>query len=277
MPSAWLRQAMERIGTASASAAIATTNEAATPATINWCRLTQRRARAEFGSRQAVTGSSASHSSTSSASRHRRGVSPRRLRRHRFEANGIQISRDLRLDRSWRIETALTDVPEHVIGVARERRLARQQDIEGRAEAVDVARRPQELRPARGLLRAHVSRRPHGLARECYRAASPVRPDRRGPSATGCPSMPRPPPDHPTAWPRPIHDQGLAERPQHDVAWLDVPMQDTAAMGVADRVADIDEPPQEPAELPSVEVAEVPAWNRRAAAARSSPSMNRMA
>ena len=56
----------------------------------------------------------------------------------------------------------------HVGDVALERRLAGQQAVEGRAQAVDVRPRAQALEVALGLLGAHVGRRPQ---RRC-RAAS---------------------------------------------------------------------------------------------------------
>ena len=46
----------------------------------------------------------------------------------------------------------------------------------------------------------------------------------------------------------PVDDQGLAVLADDHVARLEVAMQDPSAVGVVDRVADVDEPPQQLAE-----------------------------
>ena len=47
----------------------------------------------------------------------------------------------------------------------------------------------------------------------------------------------------------PVDDQRLAVLAEHDVARLQVAVQDAAAVGVGDRVADVDEPPEQLPEL----------------------------
>ena len=47
----------------------------------------------------------------------------------------------------------------------------------------------------------------------------------------------------------PVDDQGLAVLADDDVARLDVAVQDAAAVGVVDGVADVEEPPQQLAQL----------------------------
>ena len=49
----------------------------------------------------------------------------------------------------------------------------------------------------------------------------------------------------------PVDHQGLAVLADDDVARLDVAVQDAPAVGVVDRVADVDEPPQQLAAAPA--------------------------
>ena len=55
----------------------------------------------------------------------------------------------------------LLDLAENLAGGACERRVAGQQAVKGRAEAVDVGVRAEPIEIAGGLLGAHVGRRPH--------------------------------------------------------------------------------------------------------------------
>ena len=82
----------------------------------------------------------------------------------------------------------------------------------------------------------------------------------------------------------PVDHQRLAMLADDDVARLDVPVQHAAAVRVVDGVADVDEAPQELAQLratagPRVVVltATSSAWKRSMASLRLSPRMNRMA
>ena len=79
----------------------------------------------------------------------------------------------------------------------------------------------------------------------------------------------------------PVDDQRLAVLADDDVGRLDVAVQDAPAVGVVDRVADVDEPPQELAQrqrpLPGSALSGSSAWNAAMASLRLSPRMNRMA
>ena len=80
----------------------------------------------------------------------------------------------------------------------------------------------------------------------------------------------------------PVDHQRLAVLAEHDVARLEVAVQHAPAVGVGDRVADVDEPPQQLAQrqrpLAGVGLAAIAsAWNAAIASLRLSPRMNRMA
>ena len=162
------------------------------------CRASQRRRARVHGSRQAETGSSAIHRSTSSASALRRGVAVLGLQGHRLEADRLQRPVDRRVELPRRRELAPLHGPEHLADVvALERRPAGQQAVERRAQAVDVARGPEALEVARGLLGAHVGRRAQRRAGQRLgaaagraghqRSARPTTRARPGPSALARP------------------------------------------------------------------------------------------
>ncbi len=119
-----------------------------------------------------------------------------------------------------------------------------QQAIEGRAQAVDVAGRADPVQVARGLLGAHVLRRPQRRAGAGQRGRIAADRDRRD----RCPSphparaiddrLGEPPVDH----------ERLAEPAEHDVVGLEVAVHDAAAVRVGDRVAGVDQAAQQPAE-----------------------------
>ena len=79
----------------------------------------------------------------------------------------------------------------------------------------------------------------------------------------------------------PVDDQGLAVGAEHDVGRLEVAVQDAPAVGIGDRVADVDEPAQQLAQLqgPLARAAGRPSARveRSMASLRLSPRMNRMA
>ena len=137
-----------------------------------------------------------------------------------------------------------------------ERGVADQDAVEDRPEAVDVARRPDPVEVARGLLGAHVPGCPDDGAGAGHRRVG-RRPGRRvglGRVVAGAgvaEDLGDPP----------VDDQGLAERAEHDVRGLEVAVDDPPAVGVGDRVAGVDDAPQQPVEEHAAAVAEV----RRAA------------
>ena len=117
--------------------------------------------------------------------------------------------------------------------------MARDQVVEGDAQAIDVAGWPELGGQAGGLLGAHVADRADLRAdprrRQIASRPGPERPflDRAGRLAA-----PRPVERFGQA---PVDDQRLAERPEHDVDRLDVAVQNFPVVGVGDRVAGVDE------------------------------------
>ncbi len=79
----------------------------------------------------------------------------------------------------------------------------------------------------------------------------------------------------------PVDDQRLAVLAEHDVARLEVAVQHAAAVGVVDRVADVEEPAEQLPQLhgacAGVALSASGSWNRSAASSRLSPRMNRIA
>ena len=240
-------------------------------------RRIQRRARTENGSAQAEVGSSAAHRSTSSARARAARVAVLGLRRHRLQADGLQRRVDRGVELAGRREVALLDLAEDLADVALERGLAGQQAIERGAEAVDVGARPEVVEVARGLLGAHVGRRAQrragqrlGTCRWPTRASASAR--RRGRDRLDLPQR---------LGQAPVDHQRLAVLADDHVARLDVAVQDAPAVGVVDRVADVDEPPQELAQLQragtGIGVAEPGRVEASIASLRLSPRMNRIA
>jgi len=121
--------------------------------------------------------------------------------------------------------------------------LPSKQAIEGGTKAVDVAGRTQLVDPPGGLLRAHVGGRPEasaqlGPAHVATRLGNQraVVQRRRG----RCGLRPAQ-----TLGQAPVDHQGLAVLAEHDVARLQVAVEDAPAVGVVDRVTDVEEPPQQ--------------------------------
>ncbi len=120
--------------------------------------------------------------------------------------------------------------------IAFDRRLTREQAIQGRAQAVNIAPRSQRLQIALGLLWAHIGRRAQRAARHRLGRAAGRRRQ-----------------EHPLARQRvalagrlgqpPVHHQSFTMFADDDVAWLQIPVEHATGMRIIDRVADIREPP----------------------------------
>ncbi len=171
----------------------------------------------------------------------------RGVERHRLEAGHFER----RVDRSKQPTRRREDPAEHplqhvhdVAGV--ERAVPGQQAIERRAQAINVAGRPDPIELAGGLLGAHVLRRPQRRAGAGQRRRVVVGQGRtiRGIESRGRRRLWRrdrlgePPVDH----------EGFAEPAEHDVVGLEVAVDDAAAVRVGDRVAGVDQAAEQPAE-----------------------------
>ncbi len=128
--------------------------------------------------------------------------------------------------------------------LADDRRSSGEDAIERRPQRVDVAVRAERVEFAGRLLGWHVGGGADGTAGDgeivtgCGRRAQRAlhAGDRAGVTA-GRPGQ------------APVHHERLPVLPQHHVAGLEVAMQDAAAVGVGDRLADVDESAQQAAEL----------------------------
>ena len=116
--------------------------------------------------------------------------------------------------------------------------LAGQEAVEGGAEAVDVAGRAEPVERPRGLLGAHVGRR----AERPSRAASRREPLAEEGDAARSPALGAGSARADGLGQAPVDDQGLAVLAEHDVARLEVAVEHAPAVGVGDRVADVEEP-----------------------------------
>ncbi len=168
-----------------------------------------------------------------------RGISIPWVHCHRLQADCFErrINRTPQPPRGR--ENPAANSTQHVPHVAvREGVVSDQHAVENRPKAVDVARRANPVQVARGLLGAHITRRPH------HRAGLRHRRVRRGPvGADGLARRPSPHTRKQLGDP-PIHDESLAERAEHDVLGLQVAMDDPAAVGVCDGIAGVDNAPQ---------------------------------
>src|SRR5262249_11554999 len=144
----------------------------AAPVTAGRCRRAHRRARREKGSRQAETGSSAVHRSTSSASA-----------RHEGERSSGLFAIALRQTASSALSIDRSSCPggahsprwalaEPRAGPPVERGPAGQQAVQRGAQRVDVGPRPGPVEVAGRLLGAHVGGRPQRRAGERLGAAA---------------------------------------------------------------------------------------------------------
>ena len=277
---ACLSRPLAWVCTASTAAvpASATSTAAASEVTAVRFRRAHRRARRDNGSRQAVTGSSAIHRSTSSASARHVAYRSSGFERHRLEADRLQRRVDRRVKRSGRHEVAPLHLAEHLADIITlERRPAGEQAVERRAQAVDVRPRAQPVQFAARLLRAHVGRRAQRAARKRL-----GRPARRGRDERPLAALLARLDPAQRLGQAPVHHQRLAVLADDDVARLDVPVQDAAAVGVVDGVADVGEPSRSSlrsaSERPAGSLVRVASpWNRSIASLRLSPLMNRIA
>ncbi len=166
--------------------------------------------------------------------RHR--VPLRRTSRHRLETDGLERTRETGLDLSRREDLSSADLIEHLDDpLAPVGWLARQDRVEDRPQAEDVARRADLSGPALALFGAHESRRADDAHRRGVRAVvARARAGRQHllirPSGGlgGVEGLGQPP----------VDDQRLAVAAEHDVARLQVAVEDPAAVRVADRLAD---------------------------------------
>ena len=168
-----------------------------------------------------------------------------RLRRHRLQTDGLQRRRDLTADRARPNEAAAADLLQHSGDVVRfQRRATGEQRVKDRAQAVDVGGRPEPVSLSRGLLGAHVGRGPQDPAG----ARQPRRLSGReihdccvvgGDLCRMSLDLGQPP----------IQYEGLSEIAEHDVVRLQVAVQDAASVRIVDRVAHVDEMPQQLAQL----------------------------
>ena len=141
-------------------------------------------------------------------------------------------------------ELAAPDLAEHLADVALEGGLAGQQAVEGGAQAVDVAARPEAIELAGGLLGAHVGGRAQGAAGQGLGAAAGRAGHQRPLAAVdGRLGLSQ------RLGQAPIDHERLAVLADDHVARLDVAMEHAPAVGVLDGVADVDEPPQQVAQL----------------------------
>ncbi len=178
--------------------------------------------------------------------RARRCITIRRLERHRLEADRFERLGNARIDRSRPRKLAALDFAQDFRGVDAIKGCATRQDnVERGAQAVDITRGAQQVEPTLGLLGAHVGRCTEGGARNrLARAAGRRRAQGRfGARVAGGGLVAAD--DFRQA---PIDDQGLAIGAEQDIAGLDVAMENAAAVGVGDRVADIEEARQQAAE-----------------------------
>ncbi len=172
-----------------------------------------------------------------------RGVPRPRLRRHRPEADRLQRRVDRRVDQAGPREFAPLYLAQDLADVVSlDRWPAGQQAVERGAQAVDVRPRAEVLQVAARLLGAHVGRRAQGAAGQGLRAAAGgaghERPlARAGLGLAGGLGQ------------APVDDQRLAVLADDDVARLQVAVQDAPAVGVVDRVADVQEAAEELAQF----------------------------
>ena len=165
---------------------------------------------------------------------------------HRLQADGLQLGRGPRVDGPGRGDVGLPDAPEDLGGGPLDRGTAGQDRVEGGPQAVDVAGGGEQFEPAVGLLGAHVGGGPDDRAGLGVAGAAPgggaerlLGRHPRRPALLAADRLGQ----------APVDDQGLAEGAEHDVARLEVPVEDAPAVRVGDGVADVDEPLEQPAEV----------------------------
>jgi hypothetical protein len=173
-----------------------------------------------------------------------REVSVLDLHRHRLQADGFEAPVNRGTDRSRPGEVAVPDRSEDREDISPfERSLADQEAIKSRSQTVDVGRGTEAFEVALGLLGAHVSGSADRVA-VLGLGASAGRGRDQGPFV-GC-QIGRGLAHR--LGQAPVDDQGLAILTDDHVTGLDVAVENPSTVGVVDRVADVDEPPEELAE-----------------------------
>ena len=164
-----------------------------------------------------------------------RGVPPGRLLGQGLQADGLQVARNAIVDPARRPGVLVQELmDDHHPGAAK-RQLAAQELVEHDAQAVDVAAAVDVMRPAGGLLGAHVRRRADDLAVDRHH--------RIGLRADGQPEIDH---DRPAQQARarlpggPVHPiAGPVGVLHHDIGRLDVAMDQACVMGVVQGLGDL--------------------------------------
>ena len=131
----------------------ASMTDAASAATAGF-RLHQSHARSAGPTRRAAIGRESSQDAQVVGQGMRRGVPPPRVLRQAFQADRLEIARDVWIEVARRIGRPLLHGLQRVDqAVAAEGGLAGQERVEDRAEAIDVGRRRDRAAPPRRLLR----------------------------------------------------------------------------------------------------------------------------
>ena len=175
----------------------------------------------------------------------RRGVARQRRMGHRLEADRFERRRHVAPHLPRPGKPALPDIIHQHRRMRMEGRTACEEVVERRAEAVDIAAGIDQVDLAGCLLGAGEGRcsleiamagRLRTVADDVWRDRLDPRTGAGGEIVPGHPGQP------------PVDDLRLAERAEHDVVRLDVTVEDTAAVRILDRLAGIDEVPEELAE-----------------------------
>ena len=112
-------------------------------------------------------------------------------------------------------------------------------------QAVNVRPRAKLVKIAPSLFRRHVRRRPHRRARQCFRASTGRRRQEHPFVATRetglclAKGLGEPPVDH----------KGLAIFADDHIARFDIAVENSPRVSVVNGIADVEEPPEQPAEL----------------------------
>ena len=174
------------------------------------------------------------------------GIAVFGAQRQRLETDRLEAGRHPWLDPPRRHDLPPPNPLEDLVDPrAGHRRPAREHLIEDRPEAVDVARRAEPIDRPFGLFGGHVERRADGGTTFAGKGTAvglrdPHRPFGRGRVGRGGRQQHRQPP---------VDHHRLAVRTEHDIRRLEVAVEHAPAVGVADGIADVDEPPQELTQL----------------------------
>ena len=147
----------------------------------------------------------------------RRGVAIVAAFRHAFHNDGLQVRRQLGLQKPRRARVLPLDVPQQGLSlIARNGRLQRQQLVERGAQGIDVRAMVDQGHLAAGLLGAHVAHRAHQVAGARQRGVGLA------------------------AGQAEVRDPELAVAVQQQIGGLDVAMHDAALMGCVQRTGRVD-------------------------------------